>query len=283
MSPHKKTTALIEASHCVLEGYRPMTLRQLYYQLVSLKVIENVQASYDALGRALVNARKEGLIPWDWIEDRLRRPRSVPQWSDLADFAETACRSYRRDVWEEQDIYLEAWLEKDALSGIFEAVLGPYGVTLNVGRGYDGWSSLYAASRRFGDRVGVQILYFGDFDPSGEDMVRSLGERLGFFECVPEIEKIAITQDDIVEHNLSPAPTKTTDRRREKFIARHGDRCVELDALPPEILEGRIRLEVEGRMDLEALTKVRKIEDKERAWLRRQLREKKRRPGNVLR
>ena len=155
MSPHKKTTALIEASHCVLEGYRPMTLRQLYYQLVSLKVIENVQASYDALGRALVNARKEGLIPWDWIEDRLRRPRSVPQWSDLADFAETACRSYRRDVWEEQDIYLEAWLEKDALSGIFEAVLGPYGVTLNVGRGYDGWSSLYAASRRFGDIEGL--------------------------------------------------------------------------------------------------------------------------------
>lgn len=28
----------------------------------------------------------------------------------------------------------------------------------------------------------VTILYFGDFDPSGEDMARSLGERLGFFE-----------------------------------------------------------------------------------------------------
>jgi hypothetical protein len=32
--------------------------------------------------------------------------------------------------------YVEVWLEKDALSGIFEDVLRPYGVTLNVGRGY---------------------------------------------------------------------------------------------------------------------------------------------------
>jgi hypothetical protein len=58
-------------------------------------------------------------IPWDWIEDRLRQPRAVSMWADLTDFAETARRAYRRDVWPSQSRYVECWLEKDALSGIF--------------------------------------------------------------------------------------------------------------------------------------------------------------------
>ena len=80
----------------------------------------------------LVDARKAGEIPWDWIEDRLRRPRAVAMWADLADFAETARRAYRRDIWDTQPGYLECWLEKDALSGIFEDLLDPYGVTLKL-------------------------------------------------------------------------------------------------------------------------------------------------------
>jgi hypothetical protein len=73
---------------------------------------------------------------------------------------------------------LEAWLEKDALSGIFADALQPYGVTFNVGRGFDSATSVKGAADRYGDGAGVAVLYFGDFDPSGEDMVRSFRERL---------------------------------------------------------------------------------------------------------
>src|SRR5262245_4399976 len=66
--------------------------------------------------------------------------------------------------------------EKDALSGIFEDALDPYGVTLNVGRGFDGWDPIHNAAQRLRDED--VILYFVDFDPSGEDMVRSPRERL---------------------------------------------------------------------------------------------------------
>ncbi len=62
-------------------------------------------------------------------------------WVGLADFAATAAAAYRRDVWAAQPRRVECWLEKDALSGIFADALDGYGVTLNVGRGYDGWSS----------------------------------------------------------------------------------------------------------------------------------------------
>lgn len=138
MGKHAKTLKLIETAKEILAELHPMTVRQVYYQLVSRQVIKNNRGQYQAVSNALVNARREGVIPWEWIEDRLRRPHHVSMWSGLSEFAETCRRAYRRDVWDTQPDYLEVWLEKDALSGIFEEVLNPYGATFNVGRGYDG-------------------------------------------------------------------------------------------------------------------------------------------------
>jgi hypothetical protein len=117
---------------------------------------KTVEAPTRPVVSALVAARQEGLIHWNSIEDRLRRPRAVSMWDSLPDFAETVLRSYRRDIWATQPRYIEVWLEKDALSGIFEDVLAPFGVTLNVGRGYDGWTSIKDAAARYknGDRDG---------------------------------------------------------------------------------------------------------------------------------
>jgi hypothetical protein len=264
-----KTLELIDAARAELEKYHPMTLRQVFYRLVSGLVLENTEASYKRLSRVLVLARQEGAIPWEWIEDRLREPRRVSMWAGLADFAETAARAYRRDVWATQPAYLEAWLEKDALSGVFGQVLEGYGVTLNVGRGYDSWTSICEAAGRLDDDT--TILYFGDFDPSGEDMVRSLAERLGFFGCWPEIVKVALTLEDIARYRLPPMPAKQSDSRAAAHIAKHGNVAVELDALPPPVLRERLEAAVRERLDLEALEAVKELEDKERESLRRAL------------
>ncbi len=267
MTLHAKTERLIDAAVAILQAHQPMTVRQVFYQLVSAQVVENTFASYKSACRALVTARQEGRLPWDWIEDRLRRPRHVNMWSGLEDFTETALRSYRRDVWATQLNYFETWLEKDALSGIFEDALEPYGVTLNVGRGYDGWTSIKDAARRYGERP-VTILYFGDFDPSGEDMVRSLKERLTWFGARVDIVKIALTRDDITTYKLPPNFTKASDTRSAKFVAEHGDISVEIDALPVDVLRERIVTEIEARMDLGALARVRAEENRERDRLR---------------
>lgn len=273
MGIHRKTFELIEKAKAILAEGHPMTVRQVFYQLVSRQVVENSRARYQAVSDALVDARREGVIPWEWIEDRLRRPRHVSMWSSLSDFADTCRRAYRRDVWTSQPRYLEVWLEKDALSGIFEDVLNPYGVTLNVGRGYDGWSSIHNAAVRFNEKVeDVVVLYFGDFDPSGEDMKRSLKDRLEDRDCRPEVIKCALTSDDIRHYNLPPDFTKKTDTRSTAFIAEHGDVSVELDALPVDVLRARLKAEVEARMDLRALAKVKKREERDRAQLVKRLR-----------
>jgi hypothetical protein len=261
------TEAILEAAVSVLGAYHPMTVRQVYYQLVSRQVLENSRSQYQALSSLLVSARLQGTIPWPWLEDRPRRPRAVSMWDGLEGFAETARRAYRRSVWESQPRYLEVWLEKDALSGIFEAVLREYGVTLNVGRGYDGWDSIHNGASRFRGLKRATILYFGDFDPSGEDMVRPLRERLGELGAHPEIVKCALTLEDVRQYSRPPDFTKVTDSRRAAFVARYGDLSVELDALPLEVLRDVIVTEVEARMDLDALAEVREAEERDRVLL----------------
>jgi len=262
-----KTIRLIEiAKEILLEGH-PMTVRQVYYRQVSRQVIKNNRGQYQAVSNALVEARRSGVIPWEWVEDRLRRPRLVSMWAGLPEFAETCRRSYRRDVWETQSNYLEVWLEKDALSGIFENVLNPYGVTLNVGRGYDGWDSIHNAAQRYIEKPPATVLYFGDFDPSGEDMFHSLIKRLGDQGATPEIIKCALTREDITRYELPPDFAKKTDTRTPAFILKHGDISVELDALPPDVLRARLEDEISSRMDLEALKEIKTLEETERAEL----------------
>jgi hypothetical protein len=190
------------------------------------------------VSNALVDARKEGSIPREWIEDRLRRSREVSMWDNLGDLINAAVNGHRRDVWPTQPAYVEVWLE--------------------------------GAPRLFDlpdELIPTTVLYFGDFDLSGEVMVRSLGERLEFFGIHPTIKKCALTADDVTRYQLPPDFTKTADIRRAAFVAKYGDMAVELDALPVDVLRARVVEEVEALMDLDALAEVRRIEEDERRRL----------------
>ncbi len=264
MTRQRKTQVLIDAAHLALTEHRPQTVRQIFYHLVITQLIANTRSRYKALSRALVAARQDASIPWHWIEDRLRRPRKVPMWHHVAHYA-TSCKTwYRRNVWLTQPRLVEVWLEKDALSGIFEDILEPFGVTLNVGRGYDGWSSIHEAAARYARwPTAPTILYFGDFDPSGRDMVRSLEERIAFFGTSPNLEICAILRSDIQDYDLPPNFTKSTDSRQTAFVLEHGDISVELDALPIQVLRDRILEAIEQHMDLDALAQTKQQEAKD--------------------
>lgn len=272
----RRTRAEVEEIKAVawieLSAANPMTLRQVHYRIVARAdtTYTNTPGDYSQLSKWLVQERLSGAIPWEWIEDRLRKPRHVSMFGDLEEFVEIVRHSYRRDVWTGQPDYLEVFVEKDALSAIFEDALGSYGVTLNVGRGYSSWSSIKAAADRFD--AGGTILYFGDFDPSGEDMVRALEASLANPDLpnggsFPTVIKCALTREDIDAYSLPPDFTKATDTRQAAFVARYGDVAVELDALPVAVLRERIVREVETRMDGDALEETRRQEREDRGRL----------------
>lgn len=281
MARRPETEEIIAQAKAILEEYQPtpMSLRQVYYQLVARQVIENRESSYKGLSRKLVEARREGIIPWEWLEDRTRHARGGGHfYSDpsqyLAVLKYNAANGYARDVWDVQADYVEVWVEKDALSGLFADAIAPYDLTLNVGKGFSSASEVYLVAKRLkaeADRTGRTpiMLYFGDFDPSGEDMVRDLRCRLlDDFGCTVDMSKCALTYEQVQQYNLPPDFTKAKDSRAKKHIERYGDIAVELDALRPDVLRQMITTAVESVLDMDALNTLRYHEEQERAALR---------------
>jgi len=166
------------------EGYR-LTLRQLYYQLVSGDIIPNDDVVYKKMSSILDDLRYSGQIDWDAIEDRGRVP-FLPYWAEgPADAMNDIIEQYRLNRMDDQDFSLEVWTEKDAISGILKRVTSEFHVRLVVNKGYSSSSAMHGAYLRFAKMINagkkIKILYFGDHDASGLDMLRDIEERLLFF------------------------------------------------------------------------------------------------------
>jgi hypothetical protein len=160
-----------------------LTLRQLYYQLVTRDIIPNEQREYDRLGRLLKEGRMAGITDWAAIEDRLRVPQKPSSWDSPADIVDTAARQYRRNRMEGQRVAIEVWVEKDALSGVLRRVTNEFGIALQVNRGYGSVTAMHDCFGRIENALmaGASkfiILYLGDHDPSGVDMLRDIHDRL---------------------------------------------------------------------------------------------------------
>lgn len=216
-----------------------LTLRQLYYQLVSRNVIPNTEHSYDNLGALISDARLAGLVDWAAIEDRIRRPSAHPEWDTVQDLVADALAQFRLPRWRDQPHYVELWVEKDALAGVLAPLASRYHAVLMVNRGYSSQSAMYEASKRFihrGRGKRCFLFYLGDHDPSGEDMVRDVNDRLALFGATVQVRKLALTMAQVEQYQPPPNPAKMSDSRAARYVALHGRHSWEVDALPPEVL-----------------------------------------------
>lgn len=166
------------------QGYI-LSLRQLHYQFVTRNWIVNHDTAYKKLGSILDDCRYAGLVDWGAIEDRGRTPY-LPFWVNNPDEGlQVIINQYRVNRQLDQDEYVELWTEKDALSGILRRSTSKYHIQLVVNKGYTSSSAAYNAYERAVEYIikgkKVVILYFGDHDPSGLDMVRDIRDRLTLF------------------------------------------------------------------------------------------------------
>jgi len=263
-----KTAAKLEHAIKILDEYGEqgyvLTLRQLYYQLVSRAIIPNNLKEYSKLSYLLVKARMGGYVDWSAIEDRLRRP-DLPYWCiDIPDALEDTIGQYRLNRQRGQANYIEVWVEKDALSGVLKRITEEYHIRLCVNRGYSSATAMYNAARRLRRYPNSHIIYLGDHDPSGLDMIRDIEDRLEQFDCYPTVHRLALTSEQIEEHDPPPNPAKWKDTRAEKYIAEFGEVCWEVDALPPDVLSETLQNAILGLIDIDKFeaVKEREIEDK---------------------
>lgn len=250
-----------------------MTLRQLYYQLVAGGIIPNNIRSYKHLASIITDARYAGLVDWNVIEDNLRKPEMPNTFSGIPAILNAAIHSFKLDYWKEMPEYVELYTEKDALSSILAPIAMQFRIPFQVNRGYASASSMFEAAQRFieAERRGqsTTILYLGDHDPSGLDMVRDISARLREFGVEVDVQHIALTREQIVEYNPPPNPAKLTDARAQGYIAEHGEESWEVDALPPEAMIELVKSSIEAHIDEDIRDKVLAREDGEKAELKK--------------
>jgi hypothetical protein len=259
--------AIRDAIYAIVEEYQPMTVRQVFYQLVTRGVIAKTEAEYKTtVCRLLVQMRREGQLPFHWIADNTRWQRKPRTYGSLQAMLNNCQATYRRALWDDQDTYVEVWLEKEALAGVLIDVTAKWDVPLMVTRGYPSVSFLHSAGQAIADETRqVYVYYFGDRDPSGLDIDRFVERELREYAPVCDLtfQRVAVLQHQIEQYGLQTRPTKKTDSRSRSF---EGE-SVEVDAIAPDQLRAICERCITRHIDQDQLERTRAVEEAERETL----------------
>jgi hypothetical protein len=264
-----KSMILIEAARRILQEIQPCSIRAVCYRIFTQKMIPDMgKKSTGAVGAQLVFARETGLIPWTWIVDETRAAETVASWDNPEEIIETAVAQYRKDYWAMQPRRVEVWSEKGTIRGTVAPILKRYGVTFRVLHGYGSATSIHgiATETQRSDKP-MTVFYIGDHDPSGRHMSEvDLPDRLARYGGSATITRLALDNTDVGADSTLPwfpVGDKINDSRYQWFIKRFGQRCWEVDALPPPVLRERLDGAIAMMLDLDAWRHAVKIEKAE--------------------
>ena len=247
-----------------------ITVRQMFYQLVAREIVKNTERAYDRTSEILKDGRLFGEIDWELIVDRGRQTIMPPEFQSISHLIRSAKSSYRSDRWKEQEYYVEVLVEKDALAGILEPVAEEYHVSLLANKGYPSISSMYDLAGRIEKKQSEKkcvILYMGDHDPSGRDMVNNIPKQMELLGIHVPVDHIALTQDQISQYHLPVQYAKESDSRYKEFKKEFGPNSCELDALDPGVLGGILETNIKKYLDEDLYKQAIEREDEDKAKL----------------
>lgn len=238
-----------------------VTLRQVFYRLVSDQLIPNTSSMYKTLSRRTAKARREGWFPA--LADGTREVVLPTTFRDLDDLSKAAADSFQLDRWAGQERLVVMALEKRGMLSQFQQWFGRYGFPIVPMGGF--------ASQTIADDVAALVeqdgrsavlLYAGDFDASGMDIQRDFGERT---DCWETSMRIALTPEQVDEFSLPDNPAKESDSRTAAFAAQYGFVQVEVDALQPSDLRSLAEAAFAPFVDESAIDDVIRLEDELRS------------------
>lgn len=252
-----------------LEYGTAVTLRQLYYRLVTEGTVPHRAWAYRKLSAHLAASRRAGLGPE--LVDTTRAVHVPPSWADATTMVAGVPGVFRLDRTAGQAVALYVCAEKDTLRALFARWLDGLGVPVLVVRGFA--SEPYAQmvrERTAADPRPAVLLYVGDFDCSGEDVERDWVARTG---CWARVERVLLTREQVEAYGLVAAEGKGRDPRWPAWARRHGydpARPVqwEVEGLAPDELERLVLAAVDRYVDRGVLTQVLEEERRQRAALR---------------
>ncbi|MEW6157791.1 MAG: hypothetical protein AB1813_10185 [Verrucomicrobiota bacterium] len=231
--------------------FGPIGVRGLFYKAESRGLVPKTEEGYNTVQRLLKELRLSGRVPWDWIIDVSRECLCAPTFEGVGQLLSVAAASMKLDPWDDQQNYVQVWVEKEGLAGMFSAVTEDLRVKLFPGKGYSSLSFSRVAAldaiERIHEGKQVFVLQWGDYDPSGVGISESLEEHylIHGAENVSFI-RVGLLPEHIKKWDLPTRPTKASDLRSRGF---EDDRSVELDAVGPQELQQWVRDEIEKLID----------------------------------
>ena len=248
-----------------------MTLRRIYYLLLSKGLQSVGQGAYQYLSKKLLEAREEGYLDWDVLIDRARRVDQRLTFRDFNQAFNWMCEEYRKDSMLHQKNYVECWIEKDAVSSTVSNVTWGLDVPLVVGRGWASGTFVHNAVPRIwsaGEKLQVVILFISDHDPEGDHIPKVVERKLKQYGCPGvQVKKIALSPEQVKKFNLqSNIGFKISKKQREKryvqeYLSKYGEVQYEVDALSNIELTRILENELKSLIDFT----IPKVSDKESA------------------
>jgi hypothetical protein len=259
-------TELQDELYEIVEKIQPATVRQVFYRATVAGLIPKTEEAYNGvIVRLLLHMRERGKMPWDWISDNTRWVHRTASYDKLSDLLSESAALYRRNLWNDNPVRVEVWLEKDALAGTLFDVTNPLRVGLYVSRGFSSASYLHEAAEAGIESGKRTIIYqLGDHDPSGIWIARQIEKRLRQFGADIEFHRLAVTLEQIERWGLPSRPTKRQGNSHAKGFK---GSSVELDAVEPDMLRDLVKRAIMRHMDQGLYRRTLEIEDQERRTL----------------
>lgn len=231
-----------------IERYKPVSVRQVFYNMASIGLIPKNQNHYDSIQKRLSNMRKAKILPYDWIADGCRMVRKPRTFNSPEESLEYAIRNYRRSIWTDQRIHIEFWLEKDALAGTIADILYEWDIPFYVSRGFSSHSYLYSAAQYLmATKKESHIYVLTDCDKEGlniKDCIRrEFAEHCAGYDYDIYVHRLALMPEQVEEWGL-----QTRDSKPGKGVL-PGDQDADLDAIPPDQFRGLVSDAITAHVD----------------------------------
>jgi hypothetical protein len=188
--------------------------------------------------------------------------------------------AYEIDKLADQKKAIEVHVEARGMGPQVYSMAAPFSIRVYPAGGYAHLTPKYEIVERIVARYDKQtvILSLGDFDPHGISMFENMADDVMAFVAaekrpitpMPIFERVALTEVQVSAHQLEHEPykPKQKDYRGQKWPH---DWVVQLEALPPDVLETILTDAIAQHLDLTRYEAARRRERKERRMLLRSL------------
>jgi hypothetical protein len=232
-----------------------------------LEAVGKTESGYRRIQRLVLNLRKSGRLPYEWVSDGTRYRIAPKTYGSISEALDDTARFYRRKLWREIGVYIEVWCESDSIAGVLRPITNRYDISLMSSRGFSSHTFLHQAAVEI-EQIGkpTQLLYVGDYDPSGKLIGKQIERQLREFAPDADIEfrRLLVNPEQIEEFGLPTKPPKST-----THSAQFDDtRTVEAEAMPAGLTRELLEAAILEHIDEQAISAIKTAERDERRMLR---------------